>query len=115
LELDSELDLKRVGQGHQPVDQADQFGDFRWGISLVAELDGEFEAVVAEFFGVPAVLLGAEVGGDDEEDLLVAVARVVELAFEVDGFADAEAEGDAAAEGLVVGKRAVNPMVPNLF
>jgi hypothetical protein len=48
--------------------------------------------------GVVAVLLGAEVGGDDEEDLLVAVARVVEFALEVDGFADAEVEGDAAAE-----------------
>ena len=44
------------------------------------------------------MLLGAEVGGDDEEDLLAAVARVVELALEVDGFADAEVEGDAAAE-----------------
>jgi len=48
-----------------------------------------------------AVLLGAEVGGDDEEDLLVAVARVVEFALEVDGFADEEVKGDAAAEGLV--------------
>ena len=102
MELDSELDLKRVGQGHQPVDQAVQLSDFQWRVTLVEELDGEFEAVVFESLGVVAVLLGAEVGGDDEEDLLVAIARVVEIALEVDGFADAEVEGDAAAEGLVV-------------
>ena len=29
LELSSELDLKRVGQGHQPVDQAVQLSDFQ--------------------------------------------------------------------------------------
>ena len=98
MELISELDLKRVGQGHQPVDQAVQLSDFQWGVSLVEELDGEFEAVVFESLGVVAVLLGAEVGGNDEKDLLVAVARVVEFALEVDGFADAEVEGDAAAE-----------------
>ena len=101
MELSSELDLKRVGQGHQPVDQAVQLPDFQWGVSLVGESDGEFEAVVFELLGVVAVLLGAEVGGDDEEDLLVAVARVVEFALEVDGFADEEVKGDAAAEGLV--------------
>jgi len=55
-------------------------------------LDGEFEAVVAEFLGVTAVFLGAEVGGNNEERLLVAVARVVELVLEVDGIADAEVE-----------------------
>ena len=41
-------------------------------------------------------------GGDNEEALLIPVARIVELAPEVDGLADAEAEGDAAAEGVVV-------------
>ncbi|MDH4371807.1 MAG: hypothetical protein QE510_00255 [Verrucomicrobiota bacterium] len=96
------MDLKRVGQGHQPVDQAVQLSDFQWRVTLVEELDGEFEAVVFESLGFVAVLLGAEVGGDDEEDLLVAVARVVEFALEVDGVADAEVEGDAAAEGLVL-------------
>ena len=101
MELISELNLKPVGQGHQPVDQAVQLSDFQWGVSLVGESDGEFEAVVAELLGAVAVLLGAEVGGDDEEDLLVAVTRVVEFPGEVDGLADAEAEGDAAAEGLV--------------
>ena len=101
LELVSELNLKPVGQGHQPVDQAVQLSDFRWGVSLVEESDGEFEAEVFELLGVVAVLLGAEVGSDDEADLLVAVAWVVEFALEVDGFADAEAEGDAAAEVLV--------------
>ena len=35
LELVSELNLKPVGQGHQPVDQAVQLSDFRWGVSLV--------------------------------------------------------------------------------
>ena len=62
----SELDLKVVGQRHQPVDQSVQLLDFRWGVSLVAEFDGEFEEVVAELLWVPAVLLGAEIGGDDE-------------------------------------------------
>ena len=102
MELDSELDLKRVGQGHQPVDQADQLSDFRWRVSLVVKFDEEFEAAVEEVLRVPAVLLGAELGGDNEEALLMPVARVVELAPEVDGLADAEAEGDAAAKGLVV-------------
>ena len=76
--------------------------DFRWRVSLVVEFDEEFEAAVEEVLRVPAVLLGAEMGGDNEEALLMPVARVVELAPEVDGLADAEAEGDAAAEGLVV-------------
>ena len=48
------------------------------------------------------MLLGSEMGGDNEEALLMPVTRVVELALKVDGLADAEAEGDAAAEGLVV-------------
>ena len=69
--------------------------DFRWGVSLVVEFDGEFEAVSAELLGGSAVLLGAEMGGDDEEGFLVPVARVVELALEVDGLADEEEEGDA--------------------
>ena len=98
LELVSKLNLKRIGQGHQSVDQAMQLVDFRGGVSFVTEFDGEFEAVVAEFLGAPAVLLGAEVGGDDKDGLLMAVARVVEFVFEVDGLADAEVEGDAAAE-----------------
>ena len=102
LELVSELDLKVVGQRHQPVDQADQLSDFRWRVSLVVEFDEEFEAAVEEVLRVPAVLLGAEMGGDNEEALLMPVTRVVELAPEVDGLADAEAEGDAASEGLVV-------------
>jgi hypothetical protein len=92
LELVSELNFKRIGQGHQPVDQAMQLVDFRGGVSFVAEFDGEFEAVSAEFLGVTAVFLGAEVGGNDEERLLVAVARVVEFVLEVDGLADAEVE-----------------------
>ena len=66
------------------------------------KFDGQFEAVSAELLGVLAVLLGAEMCGDDEEGLLVAVARVVEFALEVDRLADEEAECDAAAEGLVV-------------
>ena len=33
---------------------------------------------------------------------MVPIALVVEFAFEVDGLANAEEEGDAAAEGLVV-------------
>ena len=69
------------------------------------KFDGEFEAVSAELLGVLAVLLGAEMGGDDEEGVLVAVARVVEFALEVYRLADEEAEGDAAAEGLVVVRR----------
>ena len=49
------------------------------------EFDGEFEAVGAELLGVLAVLLGAEMGGDNKEGLLVPIVRVVEFAFEVDG------------------------------
>ena len=95
LELVSELELKRAGQRHQPVDQSVQLLDFRWGVSLVVEFDGEFEEAGEEVLWVPPVFLGAEMGGDDEEGLLVPVARVVELALEVDGLADAEEEGDA--------------------
>ena len=98
LELVSELELKRVRKGHPPVDQADQLGDFRWGISLLSEFDGEFDAVVEEILRVPAVLLGAEVGSDDKERLLVPVAWVIELALEVDRSADAEAKGGTASE-----------------
>ena len=59
LELVSELELKVVGQGHQPVDQADQLSDFRWRVSLVVKFDEEFEAAVEEVLWVSAVLLGA--------------------------------------------------------
>ena len=53
--------------------------DFRWRVSLVVEFDEEFEAAVEEVLRVPAVLLGAEMGGDNEEALLMPVARVVSL------------------------------------
>ena len=69
LELVSELNPKLVGKGHQPVDQAEQSVDFGIGVSLVGQLDGEVNAVGAEVGRVVAVLLGAEVGSDDEKGL----------------------------------------------
>ena len=37
-----------------------------FGVALAAGLAGELEAVFVEVFGFLAVLLGAEVGGEDE-------------------------------------------------
>jgi len=95
IDLFSQGDNKLLGQRHQPVDQAQQVPCLEFGVALAAELASELEAVFVEVFGFLAVFLGAEVGGDDEDRLVIAVARGVEPVLEIINLANGEADTQA--------------------
>ena len=77
-------------KGHQPVDQTLDVPQVIGGEAVTqgVELAGEFEAAVGQFFGVFAVLSGAQVGGNDEDRLIVAVAGVIQPPLEIADLAD---------------------------
>ena len=78
-------------QRHQPVDDEEQRSEVFPGIAPGVELLGEFQPAFGQVCGILAVLLGAEVGGDDEDRQVVAVAGVFNAVLEVVDLADGEA------------------------
>lgn len=63
----SELHFMLCRQRHQPVDDEEQRSEIFLGVAPGVELLGEFQAAFRQVRGILAVLLSAEVGGDDED------------------------------------------------
>lgn len=55
VEVLSEGGHRLVGQGHQPVDQAQEFPDFVVGVAGVEQADRQFQTQVVEAIGLPTV------------------------------------------------------------
>jgi len=102
---------KLVGQGHQPVDSAQEFPDFVVGVAGVEQADRQFQTQVVEAIGLLTVALSGQMGGDEEPGVVVPMAGQVELFVEVEELADKVAELEAASgERDTVGFGAPGPV-----
>ncbi len=72
---------KFVGQGHQPVDQAQEFPDFVVGVAGVERADRQSQTQVVEAIWLPTVALSGEMGGDEEPGPVVPMAGQVGVAL----------------------------------
>jgi hypothetical protein len=97
VEVLSEGGYRLVRQGHQPVDQAQEFPDFVVGVAGVERADRQFQTQVVEAIGLPTVALSGQMGGDEEPGAVVPMAGQVELFVEVEELADEVAELEAAS------------------
>lgn len=91
---------KLVGQGHQPVDQAQEFQDFIVGVAGVERADRLLQAQVVEAIGLLTVALSGQMGGDEELGAVVGMARQVELFLDVEVLSEGRSELEVASGEL---------------